>query len=1161
MRKASPPGAAAAAPAPAVASPNREPSEVQTHGDFEVKESSIARDGDEVFLRLACDGAPDMFLRYWERSKDKELGKGNFGKVRIGEYGDLTEVALDRLIETSSPYMIDAVYTHLKRRGVPKGSASSAVDEVAVKLLSLEMGDTNKDSRHLQREISVQSRISHPNVVRLHMAIGWSFAHLPKPSRNRIALVIDKCDGDLESKLGTGKGRGAIGYPEILHITRDCAAALSYLRENKLLHRDIKARNILYKNYKPRGRDIYLLADLGLARALTTDAPIDLTQCGTPGYVAPEVLESPAFSYEIDSWSLGITLCRCITGTSLFAVPKHEKRQGDFMRKNFADPNVWSKLQEIGWLKECAGTNLNIDLSLARRFEALISGMLLREPRHRTSASGNRLLESITLACGQMADPAFALPLPSPTTARSLEEEVAALCVPCIDVFDISRVQRRRVIPSANPHDLTFSTLVDDVSNALWCFEGPVIVLHPEASCNTAHGADNQALVPAGSPAVCFGVPSQADGTPEQFETERLLSELHQRWSSSTLDEESLVSSADSYELIEIELDNEPTLKSKGWDELRHLDRAAGCFRSYLHVRTDQLRTLDAKLVQLICTMEGMPDADFSSTLQDCQSVRKMYSAFCSRVDDLLHRVLTCKTSTLDEEQCRDCTVKEAVDEAKRLLHPIFGVAQEYSRIEGCFQNMTKVLALGAANMEQVIGQKASPCSVEPSHSMKERVETEIRAYEDRIAAMETEMSAVIEGANREKVDLRATIARLQDEVRKLHDEKECLSNKCKGLLTTNGDLHVKIAGLQDGKDCEMLEAVRAELDTLRGQRAELYESFRRAKEVHGGHNALRARIEELEAKLESMPAPAQEMQDRADVHRSETFQKLQSPPMKSEVLLKELEVTNQSLTCELGDTRAANDALRALVADLTADNDALERSLGDARAQIAYLQPRLREIDGHDGSASCKGGSEPPSKTLETDVSELRMKYAAAVSELDAVSALVEAQHEQHHDETERWAQRIEDLECALRSHHSESSDADEEKARIYQALDAAQDDARRASAKCDEQVKRVVELEHGIAQGADTIADLQSQIGALHGRIEDSVKFLADQIGGGSDAVHFDSAVLLQWHGEKWSVLNCPDLHIADYIVDQLRLEKDTVHLVRVVQREGSEICVERI
>lgn len=107
---------------------------------------------------------PCMTIAYHSHSRARvvwqELGKGNFGKVRIGEYGDLTEVALDRLIETSSPYMIDAVYTHLKTRGVPKGSASSAVDEVAVKLLSLEMGDTNKDSRHLQREISVQVRFT-----------------------------------------------------------------------------------------------------------------------------------------------------------------------------------------------------------------------------------------------------------------------------------------------------------------------------------------------------------------------------------------------------------------------------------------------------------------------------------------------------------------------------------------------------------------------------------------------------------------------------------------------------------------------------------------------------------------------------------------------------------------------------------------------------------------------------------------------------------------------------------------------------------------------------------------------------------------------------------------------------------------------------------------
>lgn len=90
----------------------------------------------------------------------------------------------------------------------------------------------------------MQSDLAHPNVVKLLASIQWTFDSDAHPKSPHMVLVMDHCLGSLEDKLGTGKGRGALRYPDVLHVTRDCAAGLSYMRRRESMHRDIKARNV-----------------------------------------------------------------------------------------------------------------------------------------------------------------------------------------------------------------------------------------------------------------------------------------------------------------------------------------------------------------------------------------------------------------------------------------------------------------------------------------------------------------------------------------------------------------------------------------------------------------------------------------------------------------------------------------------------------------------------------------------------------------------------------------------------------------------------------------------------------------------------------------------------------------------------------------------------
>jgi len=73
----------------------------------------------------------------------------------------------------------------------------------------------------------------------------------------------------------------------------------------ELHFRDLKPENILYSSAEPNA--ILKLADFGLANILKPNELMHLA-CGTPGYVAPEVLRGQLYGKEVDMWSIGVIL-------------------------------------------------------------------------------------------------------------------------------------------------------------------------------------------------------------------------------------------------------------------------------------------------------------------------------------------------------------------------------------------------------------------------------------------------------------------------------------------------------------------------------------------------------------------------------------------------------------------------------------------------------------------------------------------------------------------------------------------------------------------------------------------------------------------------------------------------------------------------------------
>jgi len=85
-------------------------------------------------------------------------------------------------------------------------------------------------------------------------------------------------------------------------VVKNVISAILYLHDNRIAHRDLKPENLLLKD----GDDTHvMISDFGLSRVLG-DTSMAYTACGTPYYVAPEVVSGQGYGKEVDLWSIGV---------------------------------------------------------------------------------------------------------------------------------------------------------------------------------------------------------------------------------------------------------------------------------------------------------------------------------------------------------------------------------------------------------------------------------------------------------------------------------------------------------------------------------------------------------------------------------------------------------------------------------------------------------------------------------------------------------------------------------------------------------------------------------------------------------------------------------------------------------------------------------------
>eukprot|EP00898_Chlorokybus_atmophyticus_P007662 jgi/Chlat1/7898/Chrsp66S07205 len=179
---------------------------------------------------------------------------------------------------------------------------------VAVKEMQLEKLN-RKLQQSLESEIDILRRTQHPNIIRL--------LDIYK-GPGRIFLILEYCaGGDMSKFIQRNK---QVPESTARHFLQQLAKGLEVLRANHLIHRDLKPQNLLLSENSHSAT--LKIADFGFARSLQPQGLAE-TLCGSPLYMAPEILQFQKYDAKADLWSVGVILFELVTGRPPFSGANH----------------------------------------------------------------------------------------------------------------------------------------------------------------------------------------------------------------------------------------------------------------------------------------------------------------------------------------------------------------------------------------------------------------------------------------------------------------------------------------------------------------------------------------------------------------------------------------------------------------------------------------------------------------------------------------------------------------------------------------------------------------------------------------------------------------------------------------------------------------------
>lgn len=196
---------------------------------------------------------------------------------------------------------------------------------MAIKTLRRDLASDPVQRDRFLREARAVNRINHDNIVEI--------TDFGETEEGLVYLVMEYVPGE---PLLQYLGQGPFGAMRALDVAEQCANALARAHQMGVIHRDLKPENVLLVQRSERP-DFVKLLDFGIAKILDAPSLTGSQQIfGTPGYIAPEYIQSTDIDGRADLYSLGCILYEMVTG----ALPFDYEYPGDLLVKHVTEPPV-----------------------------------------------------------------------------------------------------------------------------------------------------------------------------------------------------------------------------------------------------------------------------------------------------------------------------------------------------------------------------------------------------------------------------------------------------------------------------------------------------------------------------------------------------------------------------------------------------------------------------------------------------------------------------------------------------------------------------------------------------------------------------------------------------------------------------------------------------
>mmetsp|Transcript_18315 Transcript_18315/g.53410 ORF Transcript_18315/g.53410 Transcript_18315/m.53410 type:complete len:319 (+) Transcript_18315:62-1018(+) len=150
-------------------------------------------------------------------------------------------------------------------------------------------------------EVEIMRRIDHPTIVKLFEVF---------ETDDKVYLVMELLTGgELFDRI---VDVGHFTEKDAASMTKKLISAIKYMHELGVVHRDLKPENMLMSDETKDA--IVKITDFGLSKITDGHSVLMKTPCGTPGYIAPEVLHMKGYGKEVDMWSVGVIVYILLCG-------------------------------------------------------------------------------------------------------------------------------------------------------------------------------------------------------------------------------------------------------------------------------------------------------------------------------------------------------------------------------------------------------------------------------------------------------------------------------------------------------------------------------------------------------------------------------------------------------------------------------------------------------------------------------------------------------------------------------------------------------------------------------------------------------------------------------------------------------------------------------